>query len=168
MEKPKYLRLEEQDLHDWAFNRPVEWEFLDRKLERAESIEREGHTEKAINACLEIINSCPEYLPAINKLGLLYKQEGRLEAAAEAFESAVAIGVACLPEKFEVGTDLIPWYWEDNRAFLLACEHLGVCHLENALNLFEYSLKINPGYHGINELVLRLRETATSIGIQNG
>jgi tetratricopeptide (TPR) repeat protein len=167
MEKPRYLRLEEQNRHHWAFNRPVEWDFLDRKLEHAESIEREGDMEKAIKACLEIISSCPEYLPAINKLGLLYKQVGRLDLASEMFESAVGIGVACLPEKFDIGTDLIPWYWEDNRAFLLACEHLGVCHLENTLEVFEYSLKINPGYHGIDALVSKLREICTSIGIQN-
>ncbi len=163
MEKPKYLRLEEQNLHDWAFNRPAEWEFLDRKLERVESIEREGDRERTIQGCIEIINSCSEYLPALNKLGLLYKQDGRLDAASDIFGSAVAIGLACLPKKFEIGTDLIPWHWADNRAFLLACEHLGLCHLESALEQFEYSLKINPDCHGINELVLKLREVCRSI-----
>lgn len=165
--RPQYLRLEEQNLHDWAFNRPGEWEFLDYKLERAESIEREGDTERAIQTCLEIIHSCPEYLPAINRLGLLYKEKGRLDAAIDTFESAVAIGLACVPQKFQIGPDLIPWHWEDNRAFLLACEHLAVCHLENALQLFEYSLKINPGYHGIDQLVLKLREVCRLDTVRN-
>ena len=79
---------------------------------------------------------------------------------------AVAIGVACLPDKFKVAIYLIPWHWVDNRAFLLACEHLAACHLESSLNVFEYALKINPGYHSIDELVLKLRETCKSIGIE--
>lgn len=166
MEKPQYLQLEEQYPYDWAFNRPVQWEFFDRKLDRVESLRDEGQTEKAIAACLEIINACPEYLPALNMLGLLYRQQGDLDAAIQMFQMGVTIGVACLPAKFNAGVDLIPWHWEDNRAFLLACEHLGASHLESALNMFEYTLKVNPGYHSIDALVLKLRAACKSIGIE--
>jgi hypothetical protein len=69
MEKPQYLRLEEVYRHNWAFNRPAQWEFFDRKLERAESLDDAGEPEKAIQACLEIIETCAEYLPAVNNLG---------------------------------------------------------------------------------------------------
>jgi len=159
MEKPQlqYLRLEEQRPNDWAFNRPSEWEFFDRRLDRAEDAEREGDIDKAIQICREIVDSCPEYLPAVNKLGLLFKGLDDLDGAIEMFEGAVGVGVACLPDDFEIGKDLMPWHWEDNRAFLLACEHLAMTHVEKALNLFEYSLDINPGYHGIAELVSKLR-----------
>jgi tetratricopeptide (TPR) repeat protein len=159
MEKPQpqYLKLEEERPNDWAFNRPSEWEFFDRRLDRAENAEREGDIVEAMKICREIVESCPEYLPAVNKLGLLFKEQDDLDAAIEIFEGAVGVGVACLPEGFEFGKDRIPWYWEDNRAFLLACEHLAMTHLEKALNLFEYSLDINPGYHGIAELVSKLR-----------
>ena len=165
MEKTKYLRLEEQHSHDWAFNRPPQWEFLDRKLERAELLENEGKREEAVQACLEILEACPEYLPAINKLGILYWEQGRLDAATNVFESAVGVGVACLPENFQPGVDLIPWHWQDNRAFLLAVEYLAACHLESALNFFEYSLKVNPGYHGIDKLVEQLRDVCRSRGM---
>jgi tetratricopeptide (TPR) repeat protein len=159
MEKPKlqYLRLEEQRPNDWAFNRPPEWEFFDRRLDRAEDAERGGEIDKAIQICREIVDACPEYLPAVNKLGLLLREHNSLDVAIETFEGAVGIGVACLPDEFESGKDLIPWYWEDNRAFLLACEHLAVTHLHKAIDVFEYSLEINPGYHGIAELVTKLR-----------
>ncbi len=159
MEKPhlRYLRLEEQGPNDWAFNRPSEWEFFDRRLDRVEDAEREGDIDKAIQICREIVDSCAEYLPALNKLGLLFKGQDDLDGAIEMFEGAVGVGMACLPDDFEIGKDLMPWYWEDNRAFLLACEHLAMTHIEKALNLFEYSLDINPGYHGIAELVSKLR-----------
>lgn len=165
MEKTQYLFLEEQSPHDWAFNRPAQWDFLDRKLERAELLEQEGETAKAIQACLEIVNSCPEYLPAVNKLGLLYRQHGTLDAAIDVFESAVGVGVACLPEEFQAGVDLIPWYWQDNRAWLLAIEYLAACHLESALNFYEYALKVNPGYRSIDKLVEQLHDLCQSRGI---
>ncbi len=159
MEKPRpqYLKIEEQNPHDWAFNRPPEWEFFDRRLDIAEDAEREGDINKAIQISREIIDSCPEYLPAVNKLGLLLKQQGDLDSAIEMFQGAVGVGVVCLPDDFEIGKDLMPWYWQDNRAFLLACEHLAMTHLEKALEVFEYSLEINPGYHGIADLVSKLR-----------
>ena len=165
MEKSQHLCLEEQAPHDWAFNRPVQWDFLDRKLERAELLEQEGEPEKAIKTCLEIIDSCPEYLPAVNKLGLLYRQQGGLDAAINVFEMAVGVGVACLPAKFEAGVDLIPWYWQDNRAWLLAIEYLAACHLESALNFYEYALKVNPEYRSIDKLVEQLTDVCRSRGI---
>lgn len=165
MEQPQYLRLEEVYRHNWTFNRPAQWEFFDRKLERAESLDDAGEPEKAIQACLEIIETCAEYLPAVNKLGLLYRQQGGLDAAINVFESAVGVGVACLPETFQPGVDLIPWDWPDNRAFLLACEYLASCHLESALNFFEYSLKINPDYGAIDKLVDQLRDICRARGM---
>jgi len=160
MKKPQlqYLRLEKQAPHHWAFNRPPECEFFDRRLDKAEDFERDREFQKAIQVCIEIVKVCPEYLPALNKLGLLFKEQGDLDRAINMFESAVGAGVACLPDDFEIGEDLIPWYWQDNRAFLRACEHLGVTHLEKALGFFEYSLDINPGYHGIADLVSNLRQ----------
>jgi tetratricopeptide (TPR) repeat protein len=95
----------------------------------------------------------------------LYRQRGGLDAAISVFESAVGVGVACLPEKFQAGVDLIAWYWEDNWAFLLACEYLAACHLESALNFYEYSLKVNPDYRAIDKLVEQLREVCKSRGI---
>jgi len=165
MENIKYLRLEEQYPHDWAFNRPDQWEFFDRKLERAELLEQEGEPEKAIQACLEIIEACPEYLPAVNKLGILYRDQGGLETAINVFESAVGVGLACLPQNFQPDVDLIPWHWQDNRAFLLAIEHLAACHLESALNFYEYALKVNPGYRSIDKLVEQLHDICKSRGI---
>lgn len=66
MEKPQlqYLKLEEERPNDWAFNRPSEWEFLDRRLDRAEDAEREGDIDRAMQICREILDTCPEYLPA--------------------------------------------------------------------------------------------------------
>jgi tetratricopeptide (TPR) repeat protein len=158
MKKPGHLRLEMQDTHSWAFNRPREWEFFDYKLDRAEVAGHEGDKDKATQICLELINSCPEYLPALNKLGLLFREAGNLDRAILIFQSAVGIGLACLPDEFELGTDLIPWHWEDNRAFLLACEYLGACYLEKSLDAFEDLLEINPGYRGIADLVGNLRK----------
>ncbi|MGA9995531.1 MAG: hypothetical protein WBP93_08960 [Pyrinomonadaceae bacterium] len=158
MEKPQYLKLARQRPNDWAFNRPPEWEFFDYKLDKAEAAEREGDREKAFQICLEIITSCPEYLPAINKLGLFFREQGDLDKAIHMFESAMGVGLACLPDDFETGTDLIPWYWEDNRAFLLACEYLGLCHLDKALDAYGYLLEINPDYRGIADLVAKLHK----------
>src|SRR6266536_4477427 len=111
MDKQQYLKLEQQAPNDWAFNHPPEWEFFDRRLDKAEAFEREGNDEKAIEVCFEIIKSCPEYLPAMNQLGLLFRDQGDLDQAVSIFESAVGIGLACLPEEFNRGVDLIPWHW---------------------------------------------------------
>jgi tetratricopeptide (TPR) repeat protein len=161
----RYLKLEQQSPNDWAFNRPPEWEFFDHRLEKAEAFERGGNHEKAIEACREIVKSCPEYLPAVNKLGLLFREHGDLDQAISIFASAVGVGLACFPEGFERGVDLIPWYWEDNRAFLLACEYLGLCNLDKALETYEYVLDINPGYRNIDETVAQLHKL---LGIEDG
>jgi|ERR1041384_7191981 hypothetical protein len=154
---PKLLRLEEQRPHEWAFNRPEEWDFLDRRLEKAEEAERRGAVEQAKHICTEIIASCPEYLPAINNLALLLRTEGELDHALELFEGAVGLGVSCLPKEFVPGTDRLPWYWEDNRAFIIACEQLGVTHLMKGLEAFEYLLDVRCGYAGIEELAIGVR-----------
>lgn len=156
MDKPQYLKLEQQALHDWAFNRPPEWEFFDRRLDKAEAFEREGDSEKAIEVCFEIINSCPEYLPARNQLGLWFKEKGDLDRAIPMFESSVAIGLACFPDGFKPGTDLIQSHWADNRAFLWAGENLGLCCLEKALETYEFVSELNPDYD--DEFVHKLRE----------
>ena len=163
MDKPKYLKLEQQHPNDWAFNRPPEWEFFDRRLDKAEAFERKGNSEKAIEVCFEIIKSCPEYLPAINQLGLLFRDQGDLDKAISMFENTVAVGLACLPDEFKPGTDLIPSYWEDNRAFLWAGENLGLCYLEKALDTYESLSELNPLYD--YEFVRRLREL---LGIKDG
>lgn len=154
----KYLKLEKYP-NGWAFNDPPQWEFLDYKLEKALDAERDEDFEKAQEIYLEIIDSCPEYLPALNNLGLLFKQDGDLDAAIATLDDAVTIGLACLPEEFEPGKDLIPWHYEDNRPFLLAYENLGVCYLEKALEAFEHILELNPGYRGIAKKVEELRKS---------
>ncbi len=156
MDKPKYLKLEQQNPNDWAFNRPPEWEFFDRRLDKAEAFEREGNIEEAAKVCFEIIESCPEYLPAINKLGLMFRDQGDLDSAISFFERTVAIGLACLPAEFERGTDLITKYWADNLAFLWACENLGLCCLEKSLDTYESLSELNPRYD--YQFIPKLRE----------
>jgi tetratricopeptide (TPR) repeat protein len=165
--KPKFLLLERWDQHSWAFNRPAPWEFLDCKLERALTAEYEGDDDKAFEIYFELIDSCPEYLPALNNLGALLRERGRPQFAIPFFRNAVAIGLACVPDDFEFGKDLIPWYWEDNRAFLTAYRNLGNSyidlgndHIHDALDTFRQVLTINPGYHGIDALVRRLEVQA--------
>ncbi len=152
--KPQYLKLEQQFENEWAFNRPAEWEFFDRRLEKAEAFEREDSIEKAIEVCSEIIKSCPEYLPALNKLGLLFRNQGELDKAIPLFLTASKVGLDCIPEGFERGTDLIPWHYEENRSFLLACEYVGLCNLDEALESYEFLLDISPGYRGYDELLV--------------
>ena len=154
MVNPKYLKLEQQAPNDWAFNCPSEWEFFDRRLNKVEALIRDGNNEKAIEVCVEIITSCPEYLPGLNKLGLLFRDQGELDKAIPMFLQAVKVGLACIPNEFERGTDLIPWHWEDNRAFLLACEYVGLCNLDEALESYEFLLDISPGYRGYYESVV--------------
>jgi hypothetical protein len=76
----------------------------------------------------------------------------------------VAIGLACVPEGFEFGKDRIPWYWEDNRAFLRAYENLGGCYLDlgdgyvdKALDTFQQLLMLNPDDFGVSDLVRKLQ-----------
>ncbi|MDT4896405.1 MAG: hypothetical protein QOH25_1482 [Acidobacteriota bacterium] len=102
MKKPQYLKLEEQHPHSWAFNRPPQWEFLGYKLERALDAERESDEEKAARIYLELIESCPEYIPALNNMGLVFKKRGDLDAAIATLEEAVEIGLACLPDELVV------------------------------------------------------------------
>lgn len=156
MDKPKYLKLEQQYPNDWAFNRPPEWEFLDRRLEKAEAFQHEDNYEEAIKVCFEIIDSCSEYLPAINMLGLLYLDQGDLNNAILMFDSSVAIGRACLPDDFKPGIDLIPSYWEDNRAFLYAHDNLGLCCLHKSLLAYETVKELNPNHEC--ETISKLRE----------
>src|SRR5947209_19923933 len=146
MIKPQHLKLERVRPNEWAFNRPLQWEFFGHKLERALDAERVGDCDGAARIYLELIEACPEYLPALNNLGLLYKQQGDLDKAIPLLEAAVVIGLACIPDEFEPGADLIPWHWEDNRDFLRAYENLGGCRIEQALDGFEHLLELNPGY----------------------
>lgn len=157
MIKPQHLKLERVRPNEWAFNRPPQWEFLGYKLERARDAEQAGDEDGAARIYLELLESCPEYLPALNNLGLLYQRQGKLDKAIPMLETAVVLGLACIPEEFEPGKDLIPWHWEDNRAFLLAYENLGTCHIGQALDVFEHLLEINPDYHGVGGLVSQLR-----------
>lgn len=157
MIKPQHLKLERIHPNEWAFNCPPQWEFLGSKLERARNAEQAGDDEGAAVIYLELIESCPEYLPALNNLGLLYQRQGELDKAISILEIAVALGLACIPDEFEAGKDQIPWHWEDNRAFLLAHENLGKCHIEQSLDVFEHLLEINKGYHGVSNLVSQLR-----------
>lgn len=154
MSNTKYLKLVQWQPNEWVFNRPPEWEFFDRRLDKAEAFEREGNIAKAIEVCSEIIKSCPEYLPALNKLGLLYRDQDELHKAIPMFLQAVKAGMACIPKEFDRGTDLITWHWEDNRAFLLACEYVGLCNLEEALESYEFLLDVSPGYRGFDESVV--------------
>jgi tetratricopeptide (TPR) repeat protein len=158
-EKPQHLKLERQGPREWAFNRPPQWEFFDKKLEQAQDAEREGDEEGAARIYLEVIRSCPEYLPALCNLDLLYRREGFLDKAVAVLEAAVGLGLACLPDNFEAGTDLIPWHWEDNRAFLLAFEHLGSCRIGQAFDCFEHLMELSPGSRGVGNLVSQLRAT---------
>jgi len=164
MIKPNLLVLEQWDLHSRAFNCPAQWEFLDCKLERALTAEHQGDDDKAFQIYLELIDSCAEYLPALNNLGALLRKHGEPRRAIPYLANAVAIGLACVPDDFELGKDLIPWYWEDNRAFLTAYENLGCCyldlgdgHLDKALDTFSQVVTINPGYRGVTDLVRKLQ-----------
>lgn len=156
IEKPSYLKLEQIDKGVWAFNHPAEWEFFDYKFDRALEAERAGNTEAASDIYLEIISGCPDHLPSHNNLSLLFSDSGDLDAAISCFEETVSIGQACFPPEFDPEKDLIPWYYEDNRAFLLAFENLGKCYLEKAINTLQDLHDINPGYRGISGLLDRL------------
>jgi len=158
MIKPQYLKLENVCPNEWAFNRPPQWEFFDYKLEKALEAERAGDEEGAIRIYLELLSACPEYLPALNNVGLLYQRQGKLDKAIPMLVMAVVLGLACVPDEFEPGKDMIPWHWEDNRAFLRAYENLGSCHLKQALDAFEHLLELNPGYRGVGDLVSQLRK----------
>ena len=105
-----------------------------------------------------MLEACPEYLPALNNLGLLLISQGDVVGAIATFAGAVDIGLACLPEEFTAGEDLISWHWEDNRPFLLAYENLGRCYLEQARDTFNHLLELNPGYRGVADLLARLNE----------
>lgn len=159
MDKPKleFLKIEKQAPHDWALNYPEQWEFLGHKFDKAEAALENGDRDEAKLVCAEILGMCPEYLPAINRLGLLLREEGHIDGAIQMFQSAVGMGLATLPDDFEIGTDRMPWYWEDNRAFLLAGEHLAISYLMKALDSLELSLNLNPGYHGIADMVAKIR-----------
>lgn len=158
MIKPQHLKLERIHPNEWAFNCPPQWEFLGYKLERARNAEQAGDDEGAAVIYLELIESCPEYLPALNNLGLLYQRQGELDKAISILETAVAFGLACIPDEFEAGRDQIPWHWEDNRAFLLAYENLGNCRVEQAIDTFEQLRELSPDHRGISRLVSRLRK----------
>ena len=162
--KPKLLVLEQWDLHSWAFNCPAQWEFLDCKLERGLAAEYHGDDDKALETYLDLIDSCPEYLPALNNVGALLRIHDQPLVAMPFFNNAVAIGLACVPEGFEFGKDRIPWYWEDNRAFLRAYENLGGCYLDlgngymdKALDTFQQLLMLNPDDFGVSDLVRKLQ-----------
>lgn len=157
-EKPRYLRLKQIDKGVWSFNHPSEWEFFDYKFERALDAERDGNIERAVEIYLEIIENCPDHLSANNNLGLLFSEQGDLDGAIAVFDITVGIGLACFPSEFDTDKDLIPWYYEDNRAFLLAYENLGKCYLEKALNTLENLHDINPGYRGIAGLINKLQK----------
>ena len=156
MKKPHRLTLEKQGTNSWSFAPPPQWEFLGHKLERAKDAEHTGNKEEATRIYLELIKACPEYLPALNNLGLLLRTQGDIDGAITTLEKAVKIGLACLPEEFEVGIDLIPWHWEDNRPFLLAYENLASCYLLLSHNAFTNLLELSPGHRGIAGLVARL------------
>src|SRR4051794_24216322 len=112
--KNKLLKLERLPNNEWAFNRPQEWEFFGAKLEKAEVADRAGDIEEAFRICKEIIETCPEYLPARNMLGIFLRDEGDTKGALLHFESATEMGLNSFPEEFNFETDQVPWHWPDN------------------------------------------------------
>lgn len=151
--QPKYLKLEEHAPREWAFNHPREWEFFDAKMLRAGDAQRVDDFARAREIFVEIIELCPDYLPAYNDLGCQVHKEGDDDWAIAMWDDAVNLGLACIPEEFIWEQDIIPWHFEDNRPFLLALENLGQAYLQKALFRFKDYVKLSPGYRGISDLV---------------
>jgi tetratricopeptide (TPR) repeat protein len=96
-----------------------------------------------------LIKDYPEFIDAYHHLAILLSETGREEEAFGAWQRAVAIGLDCLPGRFRMGEDLLPWGIHENRPFLrafhaLGLEYLNAGKIEGALEIMTNLLAMNP------------------------
>lgn len=133
-----------------AFEYPrLDWEVTE-ELDNAIAHWRIGDLTFAAGEYRRLIDEYPEFIDAHHHLALLLDRAGREEEAFRIWQDVVAMGIECLPTRFEIGRDLLPWSILENRPFLRAYHSLGLGFLERgeiekALDIFNNMLAMNPG-----------------------
>lgn len=144
----------------WSFDYPrLSWDTLEEFHEAIE-LWRAGYMAVAEAEYRRLTADFPEFIDAHHHLALLLSETERLDEAYRLWGHTVAMGLACLPEAFEMGRDLLPWIILENRPFLRAYHGLGLEYLDrgrvaDALEIFENILAMNPGDNqGVRALVI--------------
>jgi tetratricopeptide (TPR) repeat protein len=145
---------------EWMFEYPrLSWEILEEFHEAIDAW-RVGEFASAEEVYRQLIADYPEFIDACHHLALLLSDTGREAEAFQMWQETVAIGLDCLPEQFEIGRDLLPWYFLENRPFLRAYHGLGLEYLERgeideALEISNNMLAMNPNDNqGVRALVI--------------
>jgi tetratricopeptide (TPR) repeat protein len=148
------------DNREWEFEYPrLEWEIYE-SFHGAIEYWQMGNAVTAEETYRQLIDDYPEFIDAHHHLALLLGETGRGEEAFQIWQEVVALGLACLPQEFEMGRDTLPWLMVENRPFLRAYHGLGLEYLdrgeiEAALAIFNNMLAMNPDDNqGIRALVV--------------
>ena len=144
------LRVVEAWEREWMFEYPrLGWDVMD-EFDDAVERWRIGDLAFAAGEYRRLIDEYPEFIDAHHHLALLLDRVGREEEAFRIWQDVVAMGLKCLPARFELGRDLLPWSILENRPFLRAYHGLGLAllergEIEKALDIFNNMLALNPG-----------------------
>lgn len=141
-----------RQLHDemWTFEYPrIDWDTLE-EFHAAIELWWAGRVVEAETEYRRLIAAFPEFIDAYHHLALLLNYIGRESEAHEIWQRTVKMGLEVLPETLERGSDELPWSVLENRPFLRAYHALGLHYLnrgdvEEALEIFEHMLDLNPG-----------------------
>ena len=143
------VRLQEIGDRVWAFQFPRLDSQVHDKLNSAIDLWRVGDILAAKARFKELIAAYPEFIDAHHHLALILEATGRDEEAFDHWQGLVAMGLKCLPARFEVGYDQLPWLDIDNRPFLRAYHALGIEYVNRddiakALEIFSNLVAMNP------------------------
>ena len=141
--------LKEAAGHEWTFAYPRLRSEAHERFSDAVDLWDAGRSAAAEKLYRELIAEYPEFVDVHHHLAILLQATDREEEAFATWQEAVEIGKACFPEGFPGLDDRLPWLELDNRPFLRAYHGLGLVHLgqgdlDQALQIFDQILSLNP------------------------
>ena len=143
------MKLEEIERNSWIFRNTAITSDINEKFCQAMDTYDAGHLEHAEILLLTILAECPNHIDSIHHLSLIYGEQGREIEAYVFCQAAVSIGLQAIPGQFEWSNSKLKWSWHENRPFMRAYDNLGLWHLnkcryDDAIEIFERLLSINP------------------------
>lgn len=143
------MKLEEIERNSWIFRNTTITDDIDEKFSQAMDTCEAGDLEHAEILLLTILAECPNHIDTIHNLSLIYDEQGREIEAYVFCQAAVSVGLQAIPGQFEWSNSKLEWAWLENRPFMRAYDNLGLWHLNNcryddAIEIFERLLSVNP------------------------
>ena len=144
-----YISLQRVEGDEWSFEftRIGENEF--QTLGDITEAYKLGIVDDALQAAQALVETYPEFLDARYVLLNLLLNKEEHERAFEFLLESMSLAMQCIPPEFQFNVDTIPYYYEDNQAFLMMQAHCGglmveAGMIEEAIEFLKMHLSINP------------------------